>query len=200
MDPCSAPSQKKPRLHARDPISHWRKWFWMQLYSCWCHPTSRLKSLSQSTKVAPSYFTTIHLKWSVSWCNVPALSGNRSKNPRAQKTLRCWLQAIKDRVWLYTIVFHAVAVQLSHGPIPGAKVGTRGKEGRYKSETRLKATWPWWKHIGNIVGVLFVEDLSTLKGFPFWLSNASGDALRKNSILDFWWTLIMQTSLCGHIN
>lgn len=61
-------------------------------------------------------------------------------------------------------MFHAVAVQLSHGPIPGAKVGTRGKEGRYKSETGLlPATWPWWKHIGNIVGVLFVEDLSTLK-------------------------------------
>ena len=83
-------------------------------------------------------------------------------------------------------MFHAVAVQLSHGPIPGAKVGTRGKRTFPKSETGdTKATWPWWKHIGNIVGVLFVEDLSTLKGFPFWLSNASGDALRKNSILDW---------------
>ena len=64
------------------------------------------------------------------------------------------------------------------------KLGPVGN-GRYKSETGLKATWPWWKHIGNIVGVLFVEDLSTLKTLSFWLSNASGDALRKNSILDW---------------
>lgn len=136
----------------------------MQLYSCWCHPTSRLESLSLPTAPKLHQVTsTIHLKWSVSWCNVPALSGNRSKNPR-QKTPRCWLQAIKDRVWFYTIVFHAVAVQLGHGPIPGARVVSWERTLNLK---RAFATLPWWKHIGNIVGVLFVEDLSTLQGVCF---------------------------------
>lgn len=65
------------------------------------------------------------------------------------------------------------------------KLGPVGRKDDTNLKRGLNATWPWWKHIGNIVGVLFVEDLSTLKTLSFWLSNASGDALRKNSILDW---------------